>query len=351
MNAPDHPPGTSTATCRGIGLVELLISVTLFTVVLLASMAMVDSGRRFSRSTMQITHIEDLAQQMLFKMEKELANAAGFEPVTPQPASSQLDILETTELESSSTAGFPPRGMLLLAPGEEHEERITYASLNADGRHFDTLTRGEQCTSPATHTGFVYWAGMAEPIAVQDTPPTTPTGSVLGEDGNGVLFSGDGFGFTYRVPIDPSGGNDFLVGDELQLGADVPGVGPTLNGWKALIFEAKETYDESITGDDINRDGSADDVFDIGQIRVLTWADNGAGQISDFGIGPSNIIQERCNYGGDLDSDGFDDPIFLWNRETNLLEVRLFLLGSSDNDIPIVRRVQSVMFLRNEPEL
>ena len=341
----------STVARKGISMVELMVSVTLFTVVLLASMAMVDSGRRFSRSTMHITHIEDLAQQMLFKMEKELANAAGFEPVTPQPASGQLGAGETTELESSGTAGFPPRGMLLLDPGEPNEERISYASLNADGIHFDTLTRAEQCTQDSTHTGFVYWAGMAEPIAVQNNPPTTPTGTALGEDGNGVLFSGDGFGFTYRVPVDPLGGNNFLDGDELQLGADVPGIGPTLNGWKALVFEAKDTYDESQTGDDINGNGRADDVFDIGQIRVLTWADNAPAPVSDFGIGPTNIIQERCNYGGDLDSDGFDDPIFLWNRETNLLEVRLFLLGRSENDIPIVRRVQSVMFLRNEPEL
>ena len=335
----------------GIGIVELMIAVTLLSVVLLASMALVDSGRRFSRTTLSITHIEELAQQMLFKMEKELANAAGFEPVTPQDTINAFGPGETTSLLSSGTAGFPPRGMLLLSPGEANEERLSYASLSTDGLNFMGLTRGEHCTQSAAHGGFIYWAGMAEPIDVQSNPPVAPNGKAIAEDGSDVLFSGDGFGFTYRVPVDPAGGNNFLDGNNLRLGAEVPGIGPTLNGWGALVFEPKETYVEAETGDDLNRDGDAIDVFDIGQIRRLTWADNAPGQGSDIGIGPTNILQERCNWGGDLDNDGYDDPLFLWNRETNLLEVRLFLVGRSDNDIPVVRRVQSVMFLRNEPEL
>ena len=54
---------------------------------------------------------------------------------------------------------------------------------------------------------------------------------------------------------------------------------------------------------------------------------------------------------GDTDADGFADPIFLWDGETNLLHVRLFLLGSSSQNMPVVRKVESVMFFRNEPEL
>jgi hypothetical protein len=153
------------------------------------------------------------------------------------------------------------------------------------------------------------------------------------------------------VPVDPSGENNFIDGNQLRLGADVLGIGPTENGWNALVFVPKNTYDESKTDDDLNRDGDTDDVYDIGQIRRLSWAHDQPTQVEEIGMGPSNILQERCNWGGDLDGDTFDDPIFLWNRDTNLLEVRLFLLGRSNEDMPIVRSVQSVMFLRNEPEL
>jgi len=338
-------------TRSGLGLVELMISVTLFTVVLLASMTLVDSGRRFSRATMQITSVEDLAQQMLFKMEKELANAAGVEPKTSQPSGSVLDAAETAQLESSDNVGFPPRGMLLIDRGEDTEERISYTSLSADHRFFLDLTRGESCTQPVSHDADLYWAGLAEPLEVQEDPPVAESGRALAEDGSEILFSGDGFGFTYRVPVDPSGENNFIDGNQLRLGADVLGIGPTENGWNALVFVPKNTYDESETDDDLNRDGDTDDVYDIGQIRRLTWAHDQPTQVEEIGMGPSNILQERCNWGGDLDGDTFDDPIFLWNRDTNLLEVRLFLLGRSNEDMPIVRSVQSVMFLRNEPEL
>jgi hypothetical protein len=93
------------------------------------------------------------------------------------------------------------------------------------------------------------------------------------------------------------------------------------------------------------------DVFEIGQLRRLIWDTSDPSRVEELGLGPSNVIQERCNHGGDLDGDGFADPLFLWNAETNLLHVRLFLLGASRRDMPIVRKVESVLFLRNEPEL
>ena len=112
-----------------------------------------------------------------------------------------------------------------------------------------------------------------------------------------------------------------------------------------------DTYDESQTGDDVNKDGDRVDVFDVGQIRRLTWDTADPTRVENLGLGPTNVIQERCHWGADLDADGFADPLFLWNHETNLLHVRLFILGRANQDVPVVREVESVMFLRNEPEL
>ena len=47
-------------------------------------------------------------------------------------------------------------------------------------------------------------------------------------------------------------------------------------------------------------------------------------------------------------SDGFEDPIFLWDEDARTLHLRLFIVGRTERDIPIVRRIESVMFLRNE---
>jgi hypothetical protein len=332
-------------------LLETLIAVSLFSVVLLSSMAMVESGRRFTNSTMQITTVEDLAQQMLFRMEHELACATGSTPVFALPA--PVNAAEAAGLTVSSTLGFPPRGTLLLDRGTAHEERVSYTSIASTTR-FEGLTRGVECTVASDHAGAngvdQLWCGLAEPLANQLDPAPGDFDGIALEDGQRVYFRGDGMGFSYRVPVDPSGGDNPLNGNDLFFGAVVGGV-PTVDGWIAIVFEARDEYSEATTGDDLNEDGDKTDVFEIGQLRRLTWDATGAGDVEELGLGPTNVIQERCNHGGDLDGDGFSDPLFLWNAETNLLHVRLFLLGASRRDMPVVRKVESVMFLRNEPEL
>ena len=59
------------------------------------------------------------------------------------------------------------------------------------------------------------------------------------------------------------------------------------------------------------------------------------------------IIQEQCNWGGDMDGDGFEDPIFLWNRSGGRLRVRFFVLAEARKNIPLVRRMEATLFLRN----
>jgi hypothetical protein len=217
------------------------------------------------------------------------------------------------------------------------------------------LVRGVQCTSSISHgvQAEVLWQGVAEPLAQQDPPPGPGEfDGVAMETAGPVFFRGDGTGFSYRVPISPDGDGDYLDGSDLKWGAEVPGVGETRDGWHAVYFSPRLTFDESIHGDDVNGDDDTDDVFDVGQLRRVTWdTSDPAVPAFDVGIGPTALLQERCNYGGDLDGDGFDDPLFLWDPWTNELHVRMVLISTARQDDPLVRQIESVMFLRNEPEL
>jgi hypothetical protein len=215
--------------------------------------------------------------------------------------------------------------------------------------------RGVDCSEQGGHStqAEVLWAGVAEPLAQQVPPPDPKSydGIALETEGP-VYFRGYGTGFSYRVPVDPSKTKSYIVGHDLKWGAVVPGVGATLAGWSAIYYQPRTAFEESLFGNDLNGDGDAIDVFDVGQLRRVTW-DTSQPDVPafDVGIGPSAVVQERCNHGSDLDGDGYDDPLFLWNPWTNEFHVRLFLLASSRENEPIVRHVESVMFLRNEPEL
>ena len=70
----------------------------------------------------------------------------------------------------------------------------------------------------------------------------------------------------------------------------------------------------------------------------------------DIGIGPSAVLQERCAWGSDLDGDGNDDPLFLVNETRRTVHVRLHVIGLSNPERPITRSLESVFFLRNDPD-
>ncbi len=332
-------------------MLEVLIVVTLFAVVVLGSLFVVDSGRNLSTKTMQMTTTEDLAQQMLYRLERELANASGWEPQAIVTSALQPGMHGTLVVDS--TVGFPPGGLLVLGRGTPDEERIAYADLDPDRVTFLTLRRAQQCTPEGTHAvqSELLWAGLAEPLANQVNPVPGDYDGIALESAGQVFFRGDGTGFSYRIPVDPSGGRSYVNGNDLFWGSETPGSGATLDGWMAVYFAPRSTFDEAATGEDLNRDRDSVDVFDVGQLRQVSWDVSTPSDRMDVGLCPMMILQERCAWGGDLDADGFADPMFLWNKDTNELHVRLFVLGRSAKDLPIVRQVESVMFLRNEPEL
>ena len=124
----------------------------------------------------------------------------------------------------------------------------------------------------------------------------------------------------------------------------------TLNGWSAFYFAPSLSLNEAELSSDLNRDGDREDVFDLGRIRLRSWdAADPKTPIQDVGLGPNVVLQERCRPGGDLDGDGFADPLLLWNASARRLHVRLFCAGQSAGGKYLVRRAESTIFLRNAP--
>jgi len=330
----------------GFTLVEVLIASGVLALVLLSTYALIERDMHLSRSTLGISVAETRAQSMLFGIERELADARGEAPRAQLTLG--LGAGSVGGIEVDATAGFPPAGQLLLSRGTAGVERVGYGALDAE--HFLDLERAQGCTNPAGHpiASELLWCGLAEPIELQVDPPANLWDGRARVGGRSVYFRGDGTGFVYRVPTDPAGGSDFLDGGDLRWGGTVAGT-PTLDGWQALVFVARERFDEAITQDDVNKDGDRTDVFDIGQLRRLAWnaATPGAAP-DDLGLGPTAVLQERCHPGSDLDHDGFEDPLFLWDAVRRELTITLFVLGRSVQDQPVVRKVATTIFLRND---
>ena len=331
----------------GFTINEILFATTIMTVVLLASFIAMQRDTQLQRSSLSISVAEKKAQSMLYKLERELSDARGASPTATLtgalgPGAGTADV--------TNTLGFPDQGFLLINRDNGAREIARYTGLGGL-TSITGLDRGQQCTSPSNHgTGdAIMWAGVAEPIPLQVNPPASQWDGQALEPTGTVFYRGLGAGFSYRVPTDPAGGTDFLDGDDLQWGETVRGT-PTLDGWGAIYFNPVAVFSEPATGEDLNNDGDTLDLYDIGQIRRRTWdtANPGAGA-TDVGLGPTVILQEQCNWGADLDGDGFNDPMFLWDETRRTLHVRLFVIGNAPGAATIVRRVESMIFLRNIP--
>jgi hypothetical protein len=334
----------------GFSLIELTIASTLFALVVMSIVMLTARDDSQTKSSLAIGVAEMRAQQMLSKLEDELVHARGAAPKAV--ITSALASGDTAGLSVDSTLGFPSSGTLLVDRGNGALERLSYSMLDAGGTRFLGLVRGVQCTTAATHApgADVLWCGLAEPILLQTNPPANLWDGRSRESTGPLYFRGDGAGFSYRVPVDPTGGTNFLVGGEVRWGATVAG-NQIANGWASVWFEPVSVYSEAKFGVDLNNDGDTTDEFDIGQIRKRTWNTSDPTVVpSELGLGPTVIVQERCHWGRDLNHDGFDDPMFLWDAETRRLHVKLNVIGLSSTNAPVMRAVETTIFLRNDPE-
>lgn len=331
----------------GFTLVETLFASSLVGVVILGSIILVSHDMQVSRGSIRVQVAQNQAQALIYALEKELSNARGERPVAT--LTNALGSGSSGTITLGSSAGFPTGGMITIDRGTPQSEHIGYLLLSPDGQTLGGLTRGASCSAPVAHAqnAEVLWSGLAELLNLSGNPPPDLYDGIALESSGPAYFRGDGTGLSYRMPIDPTGGNDYFANGQLQWGATV-GQTPLLAGWCSLYYAVQGSYDEAQSGHDINHDGDTTDVFDVGQIHRSRWSTaDPAGAPNDIAIGPSVVLQERCRHGSDLDGDGFADPIFLWDPVSGRLHLRLFVMGANAQGWPTVRRVESMVFLRN----
>lgn len=330
---------------RGITLIDLSIGLAVVSVLMfLVSVAIHREARSLKTATGR-TDVERRARIMLDRIEAEVeyaqaANPIGWLTADLSPAAGTVRV--------DSVAGFPDVGTLLIDAGGVDEERLQYGAVDAGLPGFSALSRGVRCTGAAQHDEGeqVMWSSLARHIDDQVAPPASQFDGISQEISGQVFFRGEGTGFSYRAPVDADGDGDVFDGDDISWGAVVQGVATT-DGWTAFLFEPVAVVTEAARAFDINGDGDQVDSFDLGRIRMRSWDAANPGSATDIALCSPMVLQEQCNWGGDLDSDGFADPIFLWDPVTGRVRVRLFLLTGTDNERPQLRVVEALTFLRN----
>ncbi|MDP6409431.1 MAG: hypothetical protein QGI46_08645, partial [Planctomycetota bacterium] len=125
-------------------VVELIVAFSILTVVMLSIFSVVQHDTQLAQSTLGISVAEMKAQQMLRRLESELADARGANPIAS--ITQAVSIGTTTNIEVDSTLGFPDGGVLLVERGTADEERVLYTTLEASQVRFVGLVRGQQCT-------------------------------------------------------------------------------------------------------------------------------------------------------------------------------------------------------------
>ncbi len=328
-------------------LVEVSLSLAV-TAIVLGSMAVSMQREAKGLAAMATSNsIERGTSQMLDRLGHELEYAVGANPQAFLMTS--LSAGNESGFSVDASRGFPAWGILLLDPGTPAEERIAYADLVPSLHRFENLGRGAQCGSPQNHSknALVRWAGMACPIDNQLNPSASEFDGVSKGAFAPIYFRGDGTGFSFRVPTMVSGSDDYIQNGEVTWGSAV-GDGPSSEGWSALVYQAQAQFIEAQEGFDLDRDGDLEDVYDLGRIRMMSWnAYSDSSSHTDVALCPPIVLQRRCDWGGDLNNDGFDDPIFLWDPDTGRLRISLYVLPGRIHGHAAPRRVETTLYLRN----
>lgn len=335
------------SSSHGFSLVELCVALTVTAIVLGSIAVSMHSEARGLSERAERNAVERSASEMVGRVESELEYAIG---VTPRAfLMTDLPPDRTGGVTVDTTLGFPASGVLLLDPGTGAEERIAYERLRPSTNRFEDLARGAQCGNRDLHlkNSLVRWAGMAVPIEDQVNPFPGEYDGVSLAGGRTVFFRGDGTGFSFRTPTDPTGNGDYMQNGAVQWGATVEGQ-DTLDGWSALYYQPVRELREEEAGVDVDRDGDLEDVYDLGRIRMTSWnAFADADERTEVALCGPIVLQRRCDWGGDLDTDQFDDPLFLWEPDTGRLHVNLFLVAGEVGGRIAPRRIETTLYLRN----
>lgn len=331
----------------GFTLVELMISMTVVSIILAATAASLQREVESVSDLQRMSNAERLVNDLFVKLETRLEFSRGVEPTTILDGS--LSSASTNSIPLEDTFGFPDSGGVLLAPGTASEERVAYTGLNATASTLTGLTRGERGTPSSGHSNgtVAIWEGLAYPIEEQSTPAAGTFDGQTDDIRGPVFYRGDGMGFAYQRPVDPAGTGSYLDTTGIRWGVQIAD-GDVEDGCGAVVFVPVAEVTEADRNFDINSDGDLTDTFDLGRIVNQTWnsTDPALGTFS-LDLVPAMFLQEKDNYGSDLDNDGFNDPMFLWTPESGRLRVRLFALIGDMGGREVIRRYETVFYLRN----
>ena len=333
-------------------MIELMISILLLGgILLIVNTSIQREGDALADLTSRANQ-EVKGQALIGQIRELLDNAQACQPrgFLTQAAGPS----DTASLSVDTIERFPDVGSLIVSPGAGSAEHISYEGFSsAGGPRFTALDRAAgDCDQASAHAAGapVLWTGSGIVIENQVSPPASAFDGQSMELGGPVFFRGEGSGFSFRVPTDPAGGDDFFDGIEVRWGATVSGT-PLPTGRLAIHYVPDSQITEAELARDLNADGDQEDTFDLGRLRVRTWDTRDAGAASsEYQLRGSGVLQEACNHGGDLDGDGFEDPMFLFNELTGRLRVRLFLLDRPTPRTAFMHRVESVVHLMNPVE-
>ncbi len=331
----------------GFTLIEMIIAMSIVAIILAATSVTLQRQAENVGDMQEMTYSERTVQTLFSKIEDRLDFAQGQNPVTTLIAG--LSSGGTASAAVAETMGFPYEGTLVIEPGSANAERIRYESLVPGASELRQLTRGERGTASSSHPSgaTVLWEGVAFPIADQVAPPPGTFDGQTDDLRGPLFYSGDGVGFSYRRPVDPANTGTYIDGDTIRWGATVEG-GDSVDGCAAITYRAVAQITEATRGWDLNNDGDLADTFDIGRFSDLGWdAVDPLRGASSLDLVSPIFLQEVDNYGGDLDGDGFDDPIFLWTPGSGRLRIRVFALLGDVGGRDVVRRFETVLYLRN----
>lgn len=305
------------AASGNAGFTMLAVLGGLFVVSLVLSGFLFALHAEVGHSRYVVRHSHGL--ELVARLERELAEAEALVPDTFLSAPLNADGAPAVKLRS--TVGFPDRGTLLVARGESGEERIVYNRIEPREDLLSGLVRGS-CGVPQSHARgtTARWAGTAEWIEDQHTPSAHEYDGVSKESFGPRYFRGDGTGIVLR-------------------GAR----------WFALRYSTVATLTEAERRFDFNGDRDFEDSFHIGSIRIRSWDPERPNESTEVSVCNPVVLQERCAAGSDLDGDGFEDPIFLFDPDSGLLRIRLFLLDGSPGGLPVVKRYETRVNVHGSP--
>lgn len=342
-----HQEPRARAAAAGFTLVEMIIALGVVSVILAATTLSLHKESASISDMQRLSHSERLIQDLFTKIEQRLDFAQGIEPTSTLDA--PLSGGGTGTIALTDVFGFPHEGMVVIDPGSANAERVSYTTLSPGTNTLETLTRAERGTSDVSHPvgSLVSWEGVATPTENQVAPAAGTFDGQTNDLRGPIFYRGDGVGFCYRKPVDPAGTGTFIEPGGIRWGATISGT-DVEDAVGAVVFEPVARITELERQFDINRDGDLADAFDLGRIRDIAWnaVDPALGS-STLALVTPIILQEVDDYGSDLDADGFLDPMFLWTPDSGRLRIRFFALLGDVGGREVVRRFETVLYLRN----